>query len=124
MTDLSSFNPGSVDDLLHAIVQEGEKALGRPIDNVKAVAGYLRGLAQDSLLTAAALAEGRISENTAKIAFEGRKEELLQIREFVELQALQGAQRAADAIFRVIGWAIFNRTGINLAPGLVTPQGA
>ena len=121
MTDLSSFNPGNVDDLLHMILQEGEQALGKPIQNVQAVAGYLRGLAQDSLATAAALAEGRISKEVAQRAFEGRKDELLQIREFVELQALQGAQRAADAIFRVIGWAIFNRTGVNVAPGLVNP---
>ena len=121
MTDLSTFNPGSVDELLTTILREGEQALGRPIDNVQAVAGYLRGLAKDSLDTAKALAEGRISARAAERAFEGRKEELLQIREFVELQALQAAQRAADAIFRVIGWAIFNRTGINVAPGLVNP---
>ncbi|HYJ29236.1 MAG TPA: hypothetical protein VEW25_02710 [Allosphingosinicella sp.] len=122
MTDLSTFNPGSADDLFRTIVREGEQALGRPIENVKAVAGYLRDLAKDSIDTASALAEGRISERAAKRAFEGRQQELLQIREFVELQALQAAQRAADAIFRVIGWAILNRTGINLAPGLVTPK--
>ena len=123
MTDLSTFNPSSVDDLFRAIVREGEQALGRPIENVQAVAGHLRTLASDSLKTAAALVEGRIDEETARQAFEGRKEVLLQMREFVELTALQAAQRAADAIFRVIGWAIFNRTGINVAPGLVQPQG-
>jgi hypothetical protein len=121
MVDLSSFNPGSVEELFRAAVQEGEQALGRPIGNLRSVAGYLRGVAADSLDTAQALAEGTISERAAKRTFEGYQEELLQIREFVELQALQAAQRAADAIFRVIGWAIFNRTGINVAPGLVNP---
>lgn len=121
MVDLSTFNPSSFDELFRTIIEEGERALGKPIENVKAVEGYLRGLAKDSLDTAKALAEGRISEQAARRAFEGRKEELLQIREFVELQALQAAQRAADAIFRVIGWAILNRTGINVAPGLVNP---
>lgn len=121
MSDLSSFNPGSFEELFRRIVSEGEQALGRPLENVQAVAGYLRGLARDSLETAAALAEGRIGPRAAERAFEGRREELVQIREFVELQGLQAAQRAADAVFRVIGWAIFNRTGINVAPGLVSP---
>lgn len=122
MTDLSSFNPTSVGELFSTMVHEGEQALGKPLANVQAVAGYLRGLAEDSLKTAAALAEGRISAQTAQDMVEGHKEVLLQMREFVELQALQAAQRAADAIFRVIGWAIFNRTGINVAPGLVQPH--
>lgn len=121
MTDFSAFNPGSIDELLGAILDEGKQAVGRPIENVQAVAGYLRGLAKDSLETAKALAEGRITEQAAKRAFEGRQAELVEIREFVELTGLQAAQRATDAIFRVIGWAIFNRTGINIAPGLVTP---
>jgi dsDNA-specific endonuclease/ATPase MutS2 len=121
MTDLSSFNPTNANDLFRTIIQEGEQALGRPIENVQSLAGHLRRLAEDSLKTAEALLEGRIDAQTAQEAFEGRKEVLLQMREFVELTALQAAQRAADAIFRVIGWAIFNRTGINVAPGLVHP---
>ena len=120
MIDLSKFNPTSVDDLFNAIVSEGEAALGRPIENGKAVAGHLRMLATESLKTAKALAEGRIDEQTAKEGFDGRKEALVQIAEFGELLALQAAQRLADSVFRVIGSAIFNRTGINLAPGLVT----
>ena len=119
MTDLASFNPASVGELLRAMLDEGGRALGRPLDNVQALEGYLRGLAEDSLATAEALAEGRISERAAQRAFDDRQAELVEMREFVELQALQGAQRAADAIFRVIGAAIRNRTGINLAPGLL-----
>ena len=123
MTDFSNFNPGSFDELFGAIVREGEQALGRPITNVQSVAGHLRSLTEASLKTAAALAEGRIDEEAAREAFESRKRVLLQMSEFVQLQTLQAAQRAADAIFRVIGWAILNRTGINVAPGLVNPQG-
>ena len=119
MTDLSSFNPGSVDELFGRIMQEGESALGRPIENVQAVAGHLRTLAQDSLKTARALAEGRIDAETAREVFEGRQAVLRQMTEFVELTGLQALQRVADAVFRVIGWAILNRTGINVAPGLV-----
>ena len=119
MIDLATFNPASADDLFEAIVEEGGRALGRPLENVQAVSGHLRQLAEDSLKTARALAEGRIDAETARDAFEGRRQALLQLGEFVELQALQAAQRAADAIFRVIGAAIRNRTGINLAPGLL-----
>jgi len=122
MIDFSKFNPSSVDDLFNAIVSEGEGALGRPIESGKAVAGHLRLLAAESLKTAAALAEGRIDGQTAKEVLDGRKEALVQIAEFGELLALQAAQRLADGVFRVIGWAIFNRTGINLAPGLVSPK--
>lgn len=119
MIDLSNFNPSSVDDLFGAIVSEGAQALGRPLENVQSLRGHLRRLASDSLATATALAEGRIDAETAREAFEGRREVLLQMREFLELTTLQAAQRAADAIFRVIGWAVLNRTGINLAPHLV-----
>ena len=122
MSDLASFNPGSIDELLGRILRDGEQALGRPIENVGAVAGHLRGLAEDSLKTAKALAEGRIDEETAREVMAGRKEILVQMTEFVELTGLQAMQRVADAVFRVIGWAILNRTGINLAPGLVDPQ--
>jgi hypothetical protein len=43
------------------------------------------------------------------------------MRAFAELAALQGAQSGADAIFRTIGRAVLDRTGINLAPDLVDP---
>jgi hypothetical protein len=117
MLDLSTFKPASADELFKAILREGGQALGKPLENVQAVAGHLRLLAEDSLKTAKALVEGRIDEQTAREAFEGRKQALLQLRAFVELQALQAAQRAADAIFRVIGAAIRNRTGIDLLGG-------
>ena len=117
MTDLATFNPATAEELFRALVREGGEALGRPLDNVQAVAGHLHQLAEDSLKTARALVEGRIDEQTAREAFAARKRLLLQIGEFVELQALQAAQRAADAIFRVIGAAIRNRTGIDLLGG-------
>lgn len=123
MTDLANFNPGSVDSLFGAILQEGERALGRPIENVQAVAAHLRMLAEESLKTAKALAEGRIDAETAREVFEGRQAVLVQMGEFVELTGLQAMQRVADAVFRVIGFAILNRTGINIAPGLLGKGG-
>jgi hypothetical protein len=32
------------------------------------------------------------------------------------------AQRLLDAAFSVVGWVIYNRTGINVMPGLVKPS--
>ena len=124
MTDLADFNPASFDALFHRMLEDGQQALGGPIDSASAVAGHMRSLAQDSLKTAKALAEGRIDAKTAREVFEGRKEMLVQMAEFVVLTGLQAMQRVADAVFRVIGWAILNRTGINLAPGLVNPGSA
>jgi hypothetical protein len=103
------------------MLREGENALGRPIGDAGAVARHLRSLAQASLETAAALAEGRIDAEAAREAFEGRRRLLVQMRAFAELAALQGAQSGADAIFRTIGRAVLDRTGINLVPDLVDP---
>jgi hypothetical protein len=121
MTDFSTFDPGSTEALFRALLREGERALGRSLDDVRSVAAHLRSLAEASLETATALAEGRIDAETAREAFESRRQVLLQMRDFAALAALQAAPLAADAIFEAIGWAIYNRTGVNLAPRLVAP---
>jgi hypothetical protein len=122
MTDFSSFNPATASELLKELTKEAGAAAGRPIRNVKEVAAHLRLLARQSVATAEALAEGRIDRRTAEIVSAERKDVLVQVARFQALMAHVLAQRVADAAFRVIGWAIFNRTGVNLAPGLVRPE--
>lgn len=121
MTDYSSFNPATAAELLKVLTREASAAAGRPIRNVKEVAAHLRLLARQSVATAEALAEGRIDRRTAEIVAAERRDVLIQVARFQALMAHVLAQRVADSAFRAIGWAIFNRTGVNLAPELVRP---
>ena len=117
MTDLSTFNPASLDELFDALVAEGAAAVGRSLDDIAAVPGHLRTLAEASLKTIEALAEGRISAETAAEILRDRKATLRQALEFEALMGLVVAQKLADAAFRVIGAAIRNRTGLDLLGG-------
>lgn len=119
MNDRAGFDPATAEDLFRAIVGEGERALGGPVAAVEAVADHLRMLARESLLTAEALAQGRIDAETAREVLEGRRFVLLQMKEFVALAGLQAARRAADGVFRLLGQAILARTGVNLVPNLI-----
>jgi hypothetical protein len=125
MTDWTNFKPANVDELVKAFTEEGRAAIGGAIDNSQAVAGHLRTLAEASVKTMGALALGQIDAQTAKTIMDERKDVIKQAFQFEAYMALVVAQKLTDAIFRVLGWAIFNRTGINIAPGLVDPhQGA
>ncbi|WP_324748779.1 hypothetical protein SH591_08655 [Sphingomonas sp. LY54] len=121
MTDLSQFNPTSLDALLDAMLTEGRSAVEGVLDDAITVRAHLKTLADASLKTMKALGEGTISAETAAEIMEERKKVLGQMLEFELFLAHVAAQKLIDAIFRVIGWALFNRTGINLVPGLVQP---
>jgi hypothetical protein len=116
MTDTPRNDPAVADTLFQAILAEAGAALARPAAELEPLGQHLRRLAEDSLATAAALAEGRIGAEAARDAFQGRRDALLQLREFAELAALRGADSAADAIFHAIGRAVQERAGVDLAP--------
>jgi hypothetical protein len=117
MVDLSTFNPQNLDQLFKGLVDEGRAAVGSSVDNIAAVPPQLKTLAEATLKTATALAEGRIDAETAKTILEDRKETLQQALEFEAYMALVVAQKLTNAVFNVIGAVIRNRTGINLFPG-------
>jgi hypothetical protein len=117
MTDLSTFNPTSFDQLFNAFVEEGSAAINGNVADIKAVPAHLKTLAKAALKTAQALAEGRIDKETAGDALQAQKDAFKQALEFEAFMALVVAQKLTDAVFRVIGAAIRNRTGINLIPG-------
>lgn len=117
MTDLSTFSPTSFDDLFKAFVDEGSAAIGSSVKDIKSVPGHLQTLARASLNTVEALAERRIGKETAQEALEAQKDAFRQALEFEAFMALVVAQKLTDAVFRVIGAAIRNRTGIDLIPG-------
>jgi hypothetical protein len=118
----SATDTASAEALFRTILAEAGAALGRPLDAAEPIAAHLSRLAEDSLATAAALAAGRIGADTAREALQGRREALVQIREFAELAALGGAGRAADAVLAALGRAVLNRTGVDLAPLFGSPR--
>jgi hypothetical protein len=113
---MTSTTDSDAEALLRTILAEAGAAIGRPLDVSEPIAAHLLRLAEDSLATAAALAAGRIGADTARESLQGRREALIQIREFAELAALGGAGRAADAVVGALARALLDRTGVDLAP--------
>jgi hypothetical protein len=119
LTDLTTFNPSTVDELFRTLVEE---VTGEAKDwwkkNKGLMRGYMKGLAEASMQTAKALAEGRINEFQASQAFAMQRAAFEQTLQFSEFMTLALAQRLLDTVFRVLATAVLNRTGINLAPKL------
>nr|WP_166180981.1 hypothetical protein [Altererythrobacter segetis] len=125
MADLSAFNPNNVDDLASRIVQQVSGEAKTWWDkNSGLMTGYVRSLAEAAFQTTTALANGTITAVQANSATRAQKLAFEQTVEFTEFETLVLAQRIVDAVFTVIGWVIYNRTGINLTPGLVQPKAA
>lgn len=122
MVDFATLDIGSADELLNVLK-------GELIDvssdwweaNKTTVPGYLRSLAEAAMQTRLALAEKRITPEQADIILHNQELAFNQTLQFTQFMTLALGQRLLDAAFRVIGWAIFNKTGINLAPALVKP---
>jgi hypothetical protein len=120
MTELSEFNPADVDELLDRLGGElTNVASDWWRDNKDKIGGYLTYLATATIETREALAEGRITQEYADIIMHDQELAFKQTLQFARFMTLVLAQKLYDAVFRVIGWVIFNRTGVNLWPGLV-----
>jgi hypothetical protein len=120
--DLSSFNPADADQLLAMIEgQVGQVSAKWWTANESAVSGYLKSLAEAAIQTQIALAANRISQQDATDAMAMQKAALQQTIQFTEYMTLALAQQVFDTVFTVIGWAIYNKTGMNLFPELVSP---
>jgi hypothetical protein len=121
MSDLSDFNPVDVSELLDRLGDElTTVASDWWQENKDTVGGYLTYLATATLQTRAALAAGTIDEQYADIVMHDQELAFKQTLQFATFMTLVLAQQLYDAVFRVIGWVIFNRTGVNLWPGLVS----
>jgi hypothetical protein len=124
MTDFPNLEIDDVGDLVSALEDE---LSGVAVDwwsqNKGVVAGNLKSLATAAIKTQAALVEGRIDQETAERALAEQKAAFQDVLNFTELMSLVLAQKLLDATFRLIGWVIYNKTGVNLAPNLVQPAG-
>ncbi|MEE4279410.1 MAG: hypothetical protein V2I82_13160 [Halieaceae bacterium] len=120
MTDYASFNPTNVDEFVAALTDE-VKVLGNKWweTNSSIVPGYLRSLAEATLQTEVALVEGKIDSSTADQVFRMQQAAFRQTMRFTKYMTLVLSQKVVDAVFRLVGWAIYNRVGFNFFPELV-----
>lgn len=123
MTELSTFNPQTVDDLVAAISGDVAGIGGRWwSENSQIIPGYFRSLAEATLQTQEALAAGIINEESADRALRMQQAAFRQTINFMKYMTLVLSQKIVDAVFTLVGWAVFNRTGINFFPELVKPE--
>lgn len=122
MVDFSSLKLTDVDGMFNAI--KGV-VTGTASDwfnkNSTAVTGYLQQLAQAAVETQSALLQKRIPPEQAQMIMANQKAALEQTADFAQFMTLVLAQQLMDGIFSVIGWSVFNTTGVNLFPDLVKP---
>ena len=117
--DLSTFNPQTAQELASAITGE-ISTMGKKWweTNKTDVEGYVRSLAEASVQTTTALAEGRIKADQAQMIFQMQKTAYQNTLHFTKFMTLVLGQKVLDRTFQIIGAAIMNRTGLNLFPGL------
>ena len=125
MVDFASLNIDNVDQLVSALEDElGGVSTKWWNANKSVVAGYLRSLAEATMQTRLALANGQIPPEAADMIMRNQQQAFDQTLQFTKFMTLVLAQQLLDATFRLIGWVIYNKTGVNLAPSLVQPTGA
>jgi hypothetical protein len=123
MVDFANLNVDTVDQLVSVLEDElkGVSAAWWKANKV-VLPGYLRSLAEASIQTRTALAGGLIPPEAADMILHNQELAFNQTLQFTKLMTLVLAQQLLNAAFTVIGWVIFNKTGINLAPNLVRPE--
>ena len=121
MSDLSTFDPASVQDLIDKIEDDAGTALTQYWNVAKARIGEnTRVLAETTVRVAKGLADGSLSEADADSILYVQEQLFNATLNSVRNMPYVAAQKGLNAIFKVVGWVVFNRTGINLFPALVS----
>lgn len=122
MTDFSQLSISTPSELFDALKDEVAGTASKWFDeNRSSVSGYFESLAEASIETTRALAEGRIGEEQAAMIFADQKAAFEQTIEFTKFMTAVLAQKLFDGVFSIVGWTVFKHTGINLFPELVQP---
>ena len=125
MAELSEFSPANVGEIVDRIVSEMKDVSSKWwTQNSGLMSGYVRTLAEATLQTRAALAEKRISPAQADMILHNQELAFNQTLKFSKYMTFALAQKLLDTVFKVVGWVIYNVTGVNLAPNLVQPKAA
>ncbi|MVO17392.1 hypothetical protein [Parasedimentitalea huanghaiensis] len=119
MTDLSNFDPNSVDDLLERIFDD-VKDVGKEWlnENSDVVGGYFRSLAEAALQTRFSLEAGKISAEYADQVLHMQQAAFRQTIKYTRFMTLVLSQKIVDTVFTIIAYVIMNKTGLNLFPEL------
>ncbi|MEO0990146.1 MAG: hypothetical protein AAFX00_04255 [Pseudomonadota bacterium] len=123
MTDLPNFNPSSVDELLGEIFTNvSGVAEDWWRENSGQMKGHLRVVAEAELQVREGLLRGTMTEEAADMNLESQKMLLKAIVNSTQLRKRVLAQRIVNEVFSLVGWSVFNRTGVNLFPEIVKPD--
>lgn len=122
MTDFKDFKPETMTDLFKAIkddvsdtFEDWWKA------NKTGISGQIKAVSKAAVETQKSFLKGEIPKELAEISMNAQKRALEQILEHTKLMTLVLLQQVVDAIFKRIGWGLFNQTGLNVFPNLVKP---
>jgi hypothetical protein len=119
-TELSTFKPETVEELVSELrTQLANIASNWWKSNSQLVEGYLKSLAESVIQTQVALEMKKISPESADILLHNQELAFNQVLRFTEFMTLVLAQKLLDTVFAVVGWVIYNKTGVNLFPALV-----
>ncbi|MBI1683549.1 hypothetical protein [Caulobacter hibisci] len=120
--DFSTLQVDNADQLATVLEQQlGATATDWWNANKTVVPGYLRSLAEATVQTQTALANHQITPQAADLILHNQELAFNQTIQFTQFMTLALGQNLLNTVFQVIGWAIYNRTGVNLAPNLVQP---
>jgi hypothetical protein len=120
MVDFATFKPANVNQFVNVLSTE-LAGLGKKWweTNSALVHGYLRSLAEAFFQTKTALSEGRIKADQADRIMHMQEVAFTSTLQFTKYMTFALAQKVLDMTFRLVGWAMYNYTGINLFPQLV-----
>jgi hypothetical protein len=121
--DLTKFDPEDVSAFAEALKDRASDISTKWwTENKDVVSGYLRSLAEAAFQTRLALEVGRIKADDADKIMHMQELAFNQTMQYTKFMTFVLAQRLLNGVFELVGWAIYNRTGVNLFPGLVKPQ--
>jgi hypothetical protein len=121
-TDFSTLQVDNADQLAAVLEQQlGTTATDWWNANKTVVPGYLRSLAEATIQTRTALANHQITPEAADMILHNQELAFNQTIQFTKFMTLALGQTLLNTVFQVVGWVIYNKTGVNIAPNLVQP---
>jgi len=121
-TDFSTLQVDNADQLAAVLEQQlGATATDWWNANKTVVPGYLRSLAEATIQTRTALANHQITPEAADMILHNQELAFNQTIQFTKFMTLALGQTLLNTVFQVVGWVIYNKTGVNIAPNLVQP---
>ncbi|MBB4405400.1 MULTISPECIES: hypothetical protein [Agrobacterium tumefaciens complex] len=116
--DLDKFEPKDASELYKGILQQVSAVLISHFNEVKnEIAVHIKSIAQKAWLTQAGLKNGTISREHADMAMHTQELALSSVLLYSEFLVYDTVQTVLNAVFGVIGAAIRNLTGFDLAFG-------